>query len=142
MLDLYGHKTTSFRTNCFILVWLFLFERDDNLFGELQGESKGVVVESLIATMRTRGKVPDFVLCVGDDRSDEDMFESIARSVTSPSLPTIAEVFACTVGQKPSVAKYYLDDTFDVIKMLQGVASASGQINKPALSQVSFEGPP
>ncbi|XP_057487785.1 probable alpha,alpha-trehalose-phosphate synthase [UDP-forming] 11 isoform X1 [Actinidia eriantha] len=107
-----------------------------------QGVSKGVVVESLIATMRTRGKATDFVLCVGDDRSDEDMFESIARSVTNPSLPSIAEVFACTVGQKPSMAKYYLDDTSDVIKMLQGIASASGQLNKPALSQVSFEGPP
>ncbi|XP_057463522.1 probable alpha,alpha-trehalose-phosphate synthase [UDP-forming] 11 [Actinidia eriantha] len=106
-----------------------------------QGVSKGVVVESLIATMRTRGKAPDFVLCVGDDRSDEDMFETIARSVTNPSLPSIAEVFACTVGQKPSMAKYYLDDTSDVIKMLQGVASASGQLNKPALCEVSFEGP-
>lgn len=98
-------------------------------------------MESLIATMRTRGKAPDFVLCVGDDRSDEDMFEMIARSVTNPSLPSIAEVFACTVGQKPSMAKYYLDDMSDVIKMLQGVASASGQLNKPALCEVSFEGP-
>ncbi|GFZ06718.1 trehalose phosphatase/synthase 11 [Actinidia rufa] len=106
-----------------------------------QGVSKGVVVESLIATMRMRGKAPDFVLCVGDDRSDEDMFETIARSVTNPSLPSIAEVFACTVGQKPSMAKYYLDDTSDVIKMLQGVTSASGQLNKPALCEVSFEGP-
>jgi trehalose 6-phosphate synthase/phosphatase len=29
--------------------------------------------------------------------------------------PLTSEVFACTVGKKPSMAKYYLDD---VIKML------------------------
>ncbi|XP_058201755.1 probable alpha,alpha-trehalose-phosphate synthase [UDP-forming] 11 [Rhododendron vialii] len=90
-----------------------------------QGVSKGVVVESLIETMRARGKLPDFVLCVGDDRSDEDMFETIARSVSNPSLPATAEVFACTVGQKPSMAKYYLEDTSEVIKMLQGLATRS-----------------
>ncbi|KAH7859937.1 hypothetical protein Vadar_007308 [Vaccinium darrowii] len=97
-----------------------------------QGVSKGVVVENLIETMRTKGKLPDFVLCIGDDRSDEDMFESIGRSVSNPSLPATAEVFACTVGQKPSMAKYYLDDTYEVIKMLQGLAAASGQVSSGA----------
>lgn len=98
-------------------------------------------MENLIETMRTKGKLPDFVLCIGDDRSDEDMFESIGRSVSNPSLPATAEVFACTVGQKPSMAKYYLDDTYEVIKMLQGLAAASGQVNNKSalLSLVSFE---
>ncbi|KAF5956654.1 hypothetical protein HYC85_003879 [Camellia sinensis] len=103
-----------------------------------QGVSKGVAVESLIATMQMRRKPPDFVLCVGDDRSDEDMFETIARSVTNPSMPAIAEVFACSVGQKPSMAKYYLDDTSEVIKMLQGLAGMSGQPNKSPISQVGM----
>jgi len=88
-----------------------------------QGVSKGVVVEKLLLMMEIeRGSLPDFVLCVGDDRSDEDMFESIELLMNdAPS----AEVFACTVGQKPSKAKYYLDDTVEVTKMLQGLASAS-----------------
>ncbi|CAL0325604.1 unnamed protein product [Lupinus luteus] len=90
-----------------------------------QGVSKGVVVENLISTMRKEGKAPDFLLCIGDDRSDEDMFESIARSVSNPALPTISQVFACTVGQKPSKAKYYLDDTSEVINLLEGLAIAS-----------------
>ncbi|CAA6671042.1 unnamed protein product [Spirodela intermedia] len=70
-----------------------------------QGVSKGMVVESLISKMSAGGKPPDFILCVGDDRSDEDMFESI---VGGPALPAAAKVFACTVGKKPSKAKYYL----------------------------------
>ncbi|EEF29201.1 trehalose-6-phosphate synthase, putative [Ricinus communis] len=90
-----------------------------------QGVSKGMVVEKLISTMRSEGKLPDFLLCIGDDRSDEDMFESIESHVDDPSAPPIAEVFACTVGQKPSMAKYYLDDTSEVISLLLGIATSS-----------------
>ncbi|GAA0140407.1 hypothetical protein LIER_01763 [Lithospermum erythrorhizon] len=90
-----------------------------------QGVSKGVVVEKLTETMQSKGKPPDFVLCIGDDRSDEDMFESIASSVANHTLPASAKVFACTVGQKPSMAKYYLDDTIEVINMLQGLEVAA-----------------
>ncbi|XP_022755378.1 probable alpha,alpha-trehalose-phosphate synthase [UDP-forming] 11 [Durio zibethinus] len=94
-----------------------------------QGPSKGIVVDNLISTMRSRGKSPDFLLCIGDDRSDEDMFESIARSSANPTLPVIAEIFACTVGQKPSMAKYYVDDVVEVIGLLRRIAEAPVQPN-------------
>jgi hypothetical protein len=108
----------------------------------LQGISKGVVVESLLSSMVRGGKAPDFVLCIGDDRSDEDMFESIVcPGNNSVKLPATSEVFACTVGKKPSMAKYYLDDTVDVIKMLQGLANAPSQQRPwpPAQLRVTFE---
>lgn len=92
-----------------------------------QGVNKGTVVENLISTMQSKGKLPDFLLCIGDDRSDEDMFEAISRAFSTPSSTSTAEVFACTVGQKPSMAKYYLDDTSEVIKLLQGIAAATSQ---------------
>lgn len=88
----------------------------------LQGVGKGVAVERLIATMRSNSRLPDFVLCIGDDSSDEDMFASVDSCVGGTSSPAIAEVFACTVGRKPSKAKFYLDDPDDVIKMLQGLS--------------------
>ncbi|XP_020587956.1 alpha,alpha-trehalose-phosphate synthase [UDP-forming] 5-like [Phalaenopsis equestris] len=84
-----------------------------------QGISKGIVARNLISTMTDRKKPPDFVLCIGDDRSDEDMFETFMESPKKPSFPVISEVFACTVGNKPSKAKYYLDDTAEVIKLLK-----------------------
>ncbi|KAK7250542.1 hypothetical protein RIF29_33046 [Crotalaria pallida] len=105
-----------------------------------QGISKGLVAEKILSTMVNGGSPPDFVMCIGDDRSDEDMFESILRTVSCPSLPVAPEIFACTVGSKPSKAKYYLDDTTDVIKLLQGLATSSNP--KPrhlAQFQVSFE---
>ncbi|GFP89728.1 probable alpha alpha-trehalose-phosphate synthase [UDP-forming] 11 [Phtheirospermum japonicum] len=90
-----------------------------------QGVNKGVVVRDLMETMRNRGKPADFIFCIGDDRSDEDMFEAIATSQAQHSLPDTAEVFACTVGQKPSMAKYYLHTTSQVITMLQALSAAS-----------------
>lgn len=104
-----------------------------------QGVSKGLVAQQLLSTMVERGKPPDFVLCIGDDRSDEDMFASIASAMAQPSMASIVEVFACTVYQKPSKAKYYLDDTVEVMKMLQGLAAASDVAAKSLSTQVSFE---
>ncbi|KAI4314292.1 hypothetical protein L6164_027215 [Bauhinia variegata] len=105
-----------------------------------QGISKGLVAENVLLTMVNDGNPPDLIICIGDDRSDEDMFESISRSVSSPSMRITPEIFACTVGRKPSKAKYYLDDSADVVKLLQGLATASNP--KPrylAHFQVSFE---
>ncbi|PIA40453.1 hypothetical protein AQUCO_02500274v1 [Aquilegia coerulea] len=95
-----------------------------------QGISKGLVAEKVLSTMVSTGKPPDFVMCIGDDRSDEDMFESILSFVSSPSLSAPPEIFACTVGRKPSKAKYYLDDTVDVVNLLKGFASISDSRTK------------
>ncbi|EHA8591475.1 alpha,alpha-trehalose-phosphate synthase [Cocos nucifera] len=92
-----------------------------------QGVNKGLVAERLLSTMRDRGLLADFVLCIGDDRSDEDMFEVISSAMTGPSLAPNAEVFACTVGRKPSKAKYYLDDTAEIFRLMQGLAFVSQQ---------------
>ncbi|RLM87516.1 alpha,alpha-trehalose-phosphate synthase [Panicum miliaceum] len=92
-----------------------------------QGVSKGLVAKRILSTMQERGDLPDFILCVGDDRSDEDMFEVImvAAARGPSSLHPEAEVFACTVGRKPSKAKYYLDDPADIERLIQGLANVS-----------------
>lgn len=100
-----------------------------------QGVNKGIVAERLLSTMQQKGMLPDFVLCIGDDRSDEDMFEVILSA--GDSLSPVAEVFACSVGQKPSKAKYYLEDTTEIVRMLQGLANASEQAARNA-SQATF----
>ncbi|KAH6809563.1 trehalose-6-phosphatase synthase S8 [Perilla frutescens var. frutescens] len=105
-----------------------------------QGVTKGLVAEKVLSMLANNGKAPDFVVCIGDDRSDEDMFESISNAVSNSSGTAVPEIFACTVGQKPSKAKYYLDDTADVVRLLRGLASASNP--KPrhnARFQVAFD---
>ncbi|KAI3923809.1 hypothetical protein MKX01_009550 [Papaver californicum] len=93
------------------------------------GVSKGLVAEKLLSTMVDRGQAPDFVLC------------TISTTVTNPSLPAVPGIFAFTVGQKPSKAKYYIYDTGDVVRMLRGLAATSN-IKPTTYSphvQVSFE---
>ncbi|KAI0499038.1 hypothetical protein KFK09_019938 [Dendrobium nobile] len=90
-----------------------------------QGVNKGLVAERMLSTLRARELVPDFILCIGDDRSDEQMFEVISNAMADSSLCQKAEVFACTVGQKPSKAKYYLDDTTEIMRLMEGLASVS-----------------
>ncbi|KAL6543863.1 Alpha,alpha-trehalose-phosphate synthase 6 UDP-forming [Orobanche gracilis] len=93
-----------------------------------QGVSKGLLAKRLLSTMQEKGMSPDFVLCIGDDRSDEDMFEVITSSIDGPSIAPRAEVFACTVGRKPSKAKYYLDDTVEIVRLMKGLASVAEQM--------------
>ncbi|CAA2998205.1 alpha,alpha-trehalose-phosphate synthase [udp-forming] 5 [Olea europaea subsp. europaea] len=71
-----------------------------------QGVNKGLVAARLLVTMRQKEVLPHFILCVGDCPSDEDIFEVIMQAMTNESLSPVAEVFACTIGQKPSKAKY------------------------------------
>jgi len=70
------------------------------------------------------GSGPDFVLCVGDDRSDEDMFTSLETMRANPRLMS-SEVYACTVGQKPSRAPFYLNDPSDVLHLLARLVNIS-----------------
>jgi trehalose 6-phosphate synthase/phosphatase len=112
-----------------------------SLICSLQGVTKGLVAEKVLLNMVNGGNPPDFVMCIGDDRSDEDMFESILSTVSCPSLPAAPDIFACTVGRKPSKAKYFLDDTSDVVRLLQGLAASSNPTKPRHLAQfqVSFE---
>lgn len=103
--------------------FLAKLNRHLNLF---QGVTKGLVAVRILSELQEKSIRADFVLCIGDDRSDEDMFEVINQAAaTGPVLSPVAEVFACTVGQKPSKAKYYLEDSSEILRMLQGLANFS-----------------
>uniref|UniRef100_A0A0E0PH08 Trehalose 6-phosphate phosphatase n=1 Tax=Oryza rufipogon TaxID=4529 RepID=A0A0E0PH08_ORYRU len=71
------------------------------------------------------GKTLDFVVCIGNDRSDEDTFKSIDSMTSSSAFPAVPEVFACSVGQKPSKAKYYVNNVGEVVRLLKNVAGIS-----------------
>jgi len=117
-----------------------------------QGVSKGTLVEMYLGgdssdhLKDTGSKRVDFILAIGDDRSDEEMFHAISERVSadaklgvlmrSDSCPMPGHVskkkhdhlavYCSTVGQKPSKADYYLDDTDDVVKLLRNLTVAAG----------------
>jgi trehalose 6-phosphate synthase/phosphatase len=78
--------------------------------------------------MEEREQCPDFVLCIGDDKSDEDMFQLMAAVPCGEPLASKAEVFACTVGRKPSKARYYLDDAAEVVRLMQGLSYVTEEL--------------
>ncbi|CAD7976959.1 unnamed protein product [Amoebophrya sp. A25] len=125
---------------------------------KLAGVNKGSAVSKILSKIsKIRGE-PDFILCIGDDRSDEDMFQVINamrdERAGPDSCSTTDETasdsstwrqqrsssiigglcnlgsdqmngagkrtayFSCTVGQKPSKAKYFLHDVDEVSDLI------------------------
>lgn len=66
----------------------------------------------------------DFILAVGDERTDEDMFNVVQGS----------NCYTCTVGMKVSRAQYYLDDPDEVLRVLTAMSSLQSSADRQALS--------
>jgi len=64
------------------------------------------------------GNYPDaeFVLCVGDDKTDEDMFQALEGY----SLPN--NCFTVMVADKPTSAKFFVDQQRDVVRLLASLS--------------------
>ncbi|EGZ04897.1 hypothetical protein PHYSODRAFT_535258 [Phytophthora sojae] len=63
----------------------------------------------------------DFILALGDERTDEDMFDVVQGS----------NCYTCTVGMKVSRAQYYLDDPDEVLRVLTACTSLLGVERQP-----------
>ena len=86
------------------------------------GASKGLFLEHCMSTLRAAGQEADFILTIGDDSSDEPMFQSIAETLREqPSL----QAFAVTVGKKPTAAAAYIDDPHAVSELLYSLSKCS-----------------
>ena len=57
-----------------------------------QNVSKGNAVDRILERLIKTNHTPDFVLVVGDDRSDEDMFTAIEHVHFSPHVPAEVSV--------------------------------------------------
>mmetsp|Transcript_8600 Transcript_8600/g.21381 ORF Transcript_8600/g.21381 Transcript_8600/m.21381 type:complete len:190 (+) Transcript_8600:134-703(+) len=80
--------------------------------------NKGEMVKRIITEAQ---REHDFVLCCGDDRTDEDMFSYLASA-----LGSLQNLFTCTVGMKPSYAKFYLR-AVDEVSHILSVLTISGK---------------
>ncbi|MFH1998413.1 MAG: bifunctional alpha,alpha-trehalose-phosphate synthase (UDP-forming)/trehalose-phosphatase, partial [Planctomycetota bacterium] len=109
------------------LVDLTAHQNLDVLEGNKVIETKNTGVNKGRATLRWMDSVkPDFILCVGDDWTDEDMF-----SVLGPSD------YSIKVGLKPSKARYNLDSVEEVRNLLQELSSMSADTGSEASAESS-----
>jgi len=91
--------------------------------------SKGSIVKELVGG---HGR-PEFVLCVGDDRTDEDMF----RALLEEGQPSLEDhvlsgdgCFTCKVGlsrEEPTSAKFGLRSPEQVVALLSRLSLASAE---------------
>ena len=70
----------------------------------------------------------DYVLCIGDDSSDELMFHALHSKFGVK--PTDVELFTVTVGRKPSKAQAYLGDHTEVVELLKMLSSIGNSKSK------------
>jgi trehalose 6-phosphate synthase/phosphatase len=70
-----------------------------------QGVNKGVFVKKLLVGYDIQ---PDFILCIGDDQTDEQMFQA---------LPS--EAWTCRVGKSHTSARYFISSPKQVRGLLQ-----------------------
>lgn len=84
------------------------------LYVRPRGVHKGAAANEILRRLRKGGAMPRWILSVGDDRTDEDMFDALN------ALPEEGvSVTTCTVGRKTTSAKYYVDKVDDVISLLE-----------------------
>lgn len=80
----------------------------------LANVNKGNMVAQVLRDLK---ESPDFVLCCGDDRTDEDMFAVLSENAATKD----SHLFTATVGVKPSNARYYLRSSMDVAHLIEGI---------------------
>ena len=79
-------------------------------------------------TARHHGEAPDFILCMGNESSDEKMFTSVYSFLADGDAEAIESqrVFTCTVEKKPSNAALYVDSVQNVEDILVALAGTAG----------------
>jgi trehalose 6-phosphate synthase/phosphatase len=77
--------------------------------------NKGAMASHMIDLLQSDGTNCEFVLCAGDDSTDELMFAALNKKLGKGS----PRLFTVTIGRKPSEASRYLDDHREVVELLQ-----------------------
>lgn len=75
--------------------------------------------KSSIANRILQETSPDFVLSIGDDRSDEDMFNFLKKQ------KSLQKVITCTVGTRSTEANYFIPNVDGVLSILDELCAAS-----------------
>ena len=84
------------------------------------GIDKGYFVSYIIKEKIRQKKAPDFILCIGDDASDEKMFKFLNKKKKEiKSFNHAANLISITVGKKPSEAQYYVNNTKEVQDLIK-----------------------
>jgi trehalose 6-phosphate synthase/phosphatase len=83
-----------------------------------KGVSKGTALKRILTT-DAANEPYDFIMCLGDDKTDEDMFTALQDNHEEHTYPdtTVTGI----VGKKPSDAQYFLEGQPQVLTVLESL---------------------
>jgi len=91
-----------------------------SLEARVKGITKGYIIKEIISTQENKKEDANFVMCIGDDVTDEDMFVQLNKE------KQLKNVFSCTVGRKHKTsASAYFDKQSDVLIALSALCDVS-----------------
>lgn len=102
-----------------------------------EGINKGTFASFIFKKEVLRKRCPDFILAIGDDTADEEMFKFFDQKInTIKHFSKKVKVYTVTVGKKPSSAASYVDSTADVRTILEAFMQIS---NRKTISSSSAD---
>ena len=94
------------------------------------GINKGYFISYILKKQIRKGRIPDFILCIGDDYSDEKMFDYLNRKeVEIKKYCKNVVMYPITVGKKPSKARYYVDKPNNVKEIISVFVKTSHKMS-------------
>jgi trehalose 6-phosphate synthase/phosphatase len=94
------------------------------------GVNKGYFVGYKIKEFIKNKKSLDFILCIGDDTSDEKMFHYLnTKKDEIKKYCKKVKIYSITVGKKPSKAHYYVEKPKNVQELISGLVKASNKLS-------------
>ena len=94
------------------------------------GVNKGYFVGYKIKEFIINKKSLDFILCIGDDTSDEKMFHYLnTKKDEIKKYCKKAKIYSITVGKKPSKAHYYVEKPKNVQELVSSLVKASNKLS-------------
>ena len=104
------------------------------------GVNKGYFVGYKIKEYIKHKKALDFILCIGDDTSDEKMFHYLLeKKETIKKYCKQVKIYSVTVGKKPSKAKFYVEKPKVVQELINGFVRASNKLSN-SISTINIRG--
>jgi len=105
-----------------------------------KGVNKGYFVGYKIKEYIKHKKALDFILCIGDDTSDEKMFDYLFKKKDEiKKYCKKVKIYGITVGKKPSKAKFYVEKPKNVQELITGFVRASNKLSN-SISTIDIRG--
>lgn len=93
-----------------------------------RGVHKGGAVAEIARRLRGGGWEPDWIFSIGDDRTDEEMYQAVVEvAASAPGELPPAEVTTVTVGRKTTAAKFYVPGVDAVTDLLLAMTAQTAE---------------